>query len=361
MEPRVNRPESSRPDASPPDGASPPPGPRNAPRPRREGIEDAFFTFVWALPVTVTIPTLARRMLAFLLDLVISLPIPVIALVATSGMGGDALPKYAGALHFIALSFVMYGFYFALWESSPVRATPGKVLFDLRVATATDAPLRFSDAMIRYFVRVGTLMTANAGLWWSWRSPRGQALHDRLCGTFVIAQHVLPGRLRTAARTPQSRDLVALAAASVLAYALVFQAIPSLLQQLRVSDRLDDAIAALRPALIQGDLLGPEGQWSRGLRSASDASAELNVEMEVQGDEHAVLLRVRDVSTNAASRDDGEPPSIRIEQSDAAAGDATWHCIRHGIATYAVPRNCVDIAGSLPAIKLAQQRALPVH
>src|SRR4051794_10121759 len=125
MEPRVNRPESNRPQAPPPDGASPPP----APRVRREGIEDAFFTFVWALPATVTIPTPARRMLAFLLDLVISLPIPVIALVATSGMGGDALPKYVGALHFMALSFVMYGFYFALWESSPVRATPGKVLF----------------------------------------------------------------------------------------------------------------------------------------------------------------------------------------------------------------------------------------
>src|SRR4051794_39987639 len=113
---RVNRPESRRPGDAPPDDASPPRAPGNG-RVRRDGIEDTFFTFVWELPSTVTIPTLTRRMLAFLVDLLISLPIPLIAVVVTSAMGGDALPKYASALRAMALCFVMYGFYFALWES----------------------------------------------------------------------------------------------------------------------------------------------------------------------------------------------------------------------------------------------------
>ena len=347
----MNTPESPRPAPSPPTSA-PPPLRRRAPRrERREDLEDCFFDVVWPLPRTLSFPTLTRRVAALGLDLVIALPTVLLAIALASALSGATLYRYDACVRFAAVTVLLYAIYFAYWESSPERATPGKMLLDIRVVTAGDRPLTFAAAIIRYALRLATLLTLNAGLWLAWRSPRGQALHDRWCGTFVVAHHVMPGQLRRAARPSRLCDLAVAAATSVVAYALVFQLAPAILREVDLADRLESAIADVTPALRDGALVGSNGDWSPRLREASDAVGALHLALDVDAEGRRLVLRAP-----AAMMDDDSgrerlvPPSIRLERAATPTDGegVSWSCRALALPFYARPSYCRDAPAPRP-------------
>ena len=157
-------------------------------------------------------------------------------------------------------------------------------------------------------------------------------------------------------RPPRSRDCVAALVASAVACALVFQLAPAILRELRLADRFDAAIVAVTPALIAGDFVGRDGQWSRRLREASDVVGELELAMDVDRDNRLLVLRAP-VALMAA--DSGQPvldpPSVRLERKGVTAETATWSCTDLGLAFYAQPSRCRDMPRSSSGLAISPE------
>lgn len=329
------------------DRQSPPRASGAKPRPSvarhdRPDIADGFFGVVWPLDRKVQVPSLARRALALAADLVMALPLLAasVAIVEVTSNGG--LLRIDAMVRSVGLFVLLLSVAFAWWESSESRATPGKILFDIRVATATEKPMRFGDALMRFWLRLATLLTANAGCWLAWHDTRGQALHDRLCGTWVIAHHVTAGQLRSVQRAPAAKDFVAAVAVSALAYGLVFVSAPAFVRNLDIADRFESAIVELAPVIAADELVDGEGRWSRSLRTASLALDDLRVSVDVEGRSELVLrARVPDRAPAALE--------VRLERQRAEG----WTCSATGIVFYASPRNCTPVIGEAPEARVS--------
>jgi len=245
-------------------------------------------------PKSAHYATLARRCAAVGIDLLLGLPILVLVLVATDAASGFSLYKYDLAVRASVLYVVVCAVYFACWESSPARATPGKIFLGLCVGTADDKPISFADAMIRFFLVLAAAVPLNAGAWAAWRDPRGRGLHDRFCRTVVLAHHVSPGRLRSIVRLPRIGDVVTAIVTSAIAYALVFHVAPTIARNLAIADRFDAAIVEVTQPDVRGDAVGPDGRWIR-MDAATQASLDdLGLDGEIDPQSGDTKRRYRD-------------------------------------------------------------------
>jgi uncharacterized RDD family membrane protein YckC len=84
------------------------------------------------------------------------------------------------------VSAAMFWAYFALFESSPMRATVGKYALGLYVSDKHGDPITFRRATARYFLKILSSLTLMAGWFMVAFTPRKQALHDVLAGTLVL-------------------------------------------------------------------------------------------------------------------------------------------------------------------------------
>jgi len=82
--------------------------------------------------------------------------------------------------------------YFALFESSPMRATVGKYALGLYVSDKHGDPITFRRATARYFLKILSSLTLMAGWLMAAFTPRKQALHDVLAGTLVLRNALVP-------------------------------------------------------------------------------------------------------------------------------------------------------------------------
>lgn len=100
--------------------------------------------------------------------------------------------------------FVVSWWYPVLFEASKWGATPGKKMFGLRVVQTSGAPITFSQALVRNFLRVADNMpmldlgigiplpTGGFGLATCLSTKRFQRLGDLAAGTVVIYDRVTP-------------------------------------------------------------------------------------------------------------------------------------------------------------------------
>jgi uncharacterized RDD family membrane protein YckC len=141
-----------------------------------------------------------RRTAAFILDMLIVLA-PIITLSITYGMLSPDVAEaetlftddivysedYSGLIAFImVLSFLGPWLYFAGFESSRRRATPGKMLLGLMVASEEGRPIGFGRATARYFSKYISSSIMFIGFIMAFWSDRRQALHDVFSRTLVL-------------------------------------------------------------------------------------------------------------------------------------------------------------------------------
>ena len=93
---------------------------------------------------------------------------------------------YARSIDQMWLSTIMTWLYFALFESSKLRATPGKLLLGLAVTDLAGEQISFIKATIRFFAKGLSTLLLFAGYVLAAFTPRNQALHDFLAKTLVI-------------------------------------------------------------------------------------------------------------------------------------------------------------------------------
>lgn len=76
--------------------------------------------------------------------------------------------------------------YFALMESSPLRATVGKLAIGIWVGDGHGDPISFTRASVRYWLKTLSSWSLGIGYVIAAFTPRKQALHDLLAGTLVL-------------------------------------------------------------------------------------------------------------------------------------------------------------------------------
>ncbi|QOV87440.1 RDD family protein [Humisphaera borealis] len=86
----------------------------------------------------------------------------------------------------ILVSFVVGVFYWAAFESSRRRATPGKLLMGIFVADLEGRRLSFGKALVRHVGKLVSALTAGAGFLEVLFNRRRQAMHDRMAGAVVL-------------------------------------------------------------------------------------------------------------------------------------------------------------------------------
>jgi uncharacterized RDD family membrane protein YckC len=92
----------------------------------------------------------------------------------------------AGQLVGNILGFLIPWFYFAFFESSTKRATPGKMALGIEVVSDRGEQISFGRATGRYFGKIVSALILYFGFFMAGWTERKQALHDMMAGCLVV-------------------------------------------------------------------------------------------------------------------------------------------------------------------------------
>jgi uncharacterized RDD family membrane protein YckC len=101
-----------------------------------------------------------------------------------------------------ALLFVGQWLYYALFESSALQATPGKLALGIKVVDEAGKRIGFGQASGRWFAKIVSNLILGIGYLMAGFTARKQALHDMMAGTLVVFADVAPGRPLPTVRPP---------------------------------------------------------------------------------------------------------------------------------------------------------------
>ncbi|MDX2471873.1 MAG: RDD family protein [SAR324 cluster bacterium] len=98
------------------------------------------------------------------------------------------------------ISFLIPLLYFTAFESSKFQATPGKMLFGLKVTDLKGERISFLQALVRYFGHFLSAFLLGMGYVMIAFSQKKQGLHDHLAGTLII------GSIKLTAQLPSKKE-----------------------------------------------------------------------------------------------------------------------------------------------------------
>jgi uncharacterized RDD family membrane protein YckC len=128
-----------------------------------------------------------RRFAAMVLDgLIFGAPVVIITILAQ--MVSFQFARIVQFFTSICLLLV-----YAWFESSPLQATPGKIIMGVRVSDCTGSRVPFGKAMGRNFAKIISGIPLFIGFLIAFFTVRKQALHDKMAGTLVIHDQRDPG------------------------------------------------------------------------------------------------------------------------------------------------------------------------
>ncbi len=90
---------------------------------------------------------------------------------------------------FISL-YILFGFFYSMLFHHLSSRTIGKMLFGLSLVEKNSYKVSFYRIMLRNFLFLLNLLTLFIGFVWIIVDERGQALHDKLSGTFVVSSEI---------------------------------------------------------------------------------------------------------------------------------------------------------------------------
>ena len=96
------------------------------------------------------------------------------------------MPSLSAIFLIIAVNALITWFYFAIFESSPRQATPGKMLVGIFVTDQLGQRISFLRALGRVLSKILSKLFCYIGYLIALFTERNQALHDMLAGTLVL-------------------------------------------------------------------------------------------------------------------------------------------------------------------------------
>jgi Predicted membrane protein/domain len=132
-----------------------------------------------------------RAIAAFIDGLVISFFV-MIALCSIHGIDYEASTHAGKNIERIgqAIGITIYWLYFALFESSPVQATFGKMAVGIKVIGAAGNRISFGRASARHFCKISSTVLFLAGYAMAAFTKKKQGLHDIMAGCLVVNKKV---------------------------------------------------------------------------------------------------------------------------------------------------------------------------
>lgn len=127
------------------------------------------------------------RVLAALLDGAISwLLVIVVAFVVGFGLG--TVTRDYSTFHMTGqiIGWVGSLLYFTAFESSSLRATPGKLICSIKVVDERGAQISFGRSLGRYLGKFVSSLILGIGFMMAGWTERKQALHDKMAGCLVV-------------------------------------------------------------------------------------------------------------------------------------------------------------------------------
>jgi uncharacterized RDD family membrane protein YckC len=145
-----------------------------------------------------------KRCGAYILDQLIiaaiSMPLAFVLLNSSSAYSNQLSSSFMGL--YILIGWI----YFAKQESSPAQATLGKKLLAIKVTDANGERISFAKASGRFFGRFVSGMIYGIGfLMASWTEQK-QALHDKMCDTYVVTSETDTSFFRNTSGPRKSAD-----------------------------------------------------------------------------------------------------------------------------------------------------------
>jgi uncharacterized RDD family membrane protein YckC/predicted Ser/Thr protein kinase len=127
-----------------------------------------------------------RRFGAYVIDSLAFFPLGLLLSVMASGMTGVVVDDEQNMLSDLTLYAANMIWIVAFWLKT--QSSPGKMALSLRIVDeATGGPLRTGQAIGRYLAYLLSALPMGLGFLWVAWDPRGQAWHDKLAGTLVLA------------------------------------------------------------------------------------------------------------------------------------------------------------------------------
>ena len=122
---------------------------------------------------------LGRRCMAFMLDFVLATTLVVVVMQTEMALGA-AMPIWA---HWLVPLL-----YLGILPATPMQATIGKRMVDLRICDRSGKRIGLARSLLRLAAFVPSIGLAGAGFIIAAFTPRRQALHDLVAGTFVVSR-----------------------------------------------------------------------------------------------------------------------------------------------------------------------------
>ena len=129
-----------------------------------------------------------KRLAAFIIDNIIAyvLLMIVMAFIGYSDKLSNPATVVSAVLVMTACSMLIYALYWALFESSSLQATPGKMALGIKVTDMNGNRISFGRALGRNLGKIISGFTLNIGYVMAGFTVRKQALHDKMADCLVI-------------------------------------------------------------------------------------------------------------------------------------------------------------------------------
>jgi len=139
--------------------------------------------------VTATPAPLRLRLAAAVYDLLPLIGLWFVAAVLALAVTGGTLDTHTFAGKLIVQGFAL-GLSAAYFVVSWTRGgqTIAMRAWKLRVVDASDAPLRWSQALLRFVVALVSLAALGAGFWWALFDPQRRTWHDIVARTRMLRE-----------------------------------------------------------------------------------------------------------------------------------------------------------------------------
>ena len=130
-----------------------------------------------------------RRLAAYLIDGLLLGGVQVTVAAAVLTVAPHDLRAQANVA---PVGIVLAWAYFALFESSPLQATIGKLALDIYVTDGNGDPIDFRRASVRYWAKLASTLVLMLGWLMAAFTPEKRALHDFLAATLVLRRATVP-------------------------------------------------------------------------------------------------------------------------------------------------------------------------
>ncbi len=104
--------------------------------------------------------------------------------------GGTGSPAMSDIVFSFLLLYVLFGFFYSMLFHHLSSRTIGKMLLGLHLVEKNSYRVSFYRVLLRNMFFILNIITLFIGFIWIIADERGQALHDKLSGTFVVSEEI---------------------------------------------------------------------------------------------------------------------------------------------------------------------------